>query len=234
MQKSRSFILLFSAIILICSAVKVSALSDAEKTFLSMYFSDEELRVVSATRSLKSVARVAENITVVTWDDIELMNAHTVADVLENVNGVQMRKIGGAGAFAYSYIQSSDFRHVAVFMDGIPLNLLADNVSDVAAIPVQIIEKIEIVRGPSSSVWGSSLGGIINILTKSGSEQKRSGGTLYSSVGEQSFHDVRAELYGKTEKIGYYFYVGRRGSDGYRGLPEQSGISFNDYNLSQN
>ena len=124
-----------------------------------MYFTEDELTVVSATRSLKSITRVAENISVVTKEDIELMNAHSVAEALQKVNGVQVKIVGGPGAFAYPYIQGSEFRHVAVFMDGVLVNMFSDNVADIAMLPVQHIEKIEIIKGPASSVWGSSSAG---------------------------------------------------------------------------
>ena len=75
-------------LILASTVHEAAAVSEAEKTFLSMYFTDEELVVVSATRSLKSITRVAENVEVVTKEDIELMNAHTLADVL---NGIAYR-----------------------------------------------------------------------------------------------------------------------------------------------
>lgn len=209
---------------------EAAAVSEAEKTFLSMYFTDEELVVVSATRSLKSITRIAENVEVVTKEDIELMNAHSVADALQGVVGVQLRIDGGPRAFAFTLIQSSQYQHVAVFMDGIPLNMFTENLADVAAIPVQHVEKIEVIKGPASSAWGSSLGGVVNIITKSGTAQK-SGGTLYGSFGEQTFFDVRADLYGKKDKTGYYFFAGRQQADGFRGLPIHSGMAFNDYYL---
>src|SRR5512144_2551794 len=87
-----------------------------EKSFLSMYFIDEELEVVSATRSLTSISRVAENITVVTASEIELMNAHTVADVLNTVTGVQVEFSGGPGLTGIAYIQGSETRHVVVII----------------------------------------------------------------------------------------------------------------------
>jgi len=203
-------------------------MSETEETFLSMYFSDAELAVVSATRSLKSITRVAENVEIVTKEDIELMNAHTVADALNRITGVQMRNDGGTGAFSYTYIQGSDSPQVAVFMDGVRVNLLNTDIADVGMIPAQLVEKMEVIKGPASSVWGSSLGGVVNIITKSGADQVRSGGTLSGSMGEQTFLDARAELYGKKEKTGYYFYAGRMQADGFRGTPPNNAIAFSN------
>ena len=227
----KSAIIPFLIFVLSPFSTPAFAISEEEKTFLRMYFKDDELEIVSATRSLKAITRIAENVEVVTKEDIELMNAHTVADVLNKVNGIQISSLGGPSAFAFAYIQGSSFRHVAVFMDGILINLFSDNVADIGMLPVQIVEKIEVIKGPASSVWGSSLGGVINIITKSGGNKEGSGGTLYGSYGEQTFHDIRAEVYGKKDRTGYYFYAGRTGADGFRGLPEHSGNGFNDYYL---
>src|SRR5574340_97457 len=88
------------------------AISEEEKAFLSMYFKDEELEVISATRSLKSISRVAENMTVITASDIELMNAHTLADVLRTVNGILLNTgITSPGGNANPQIQVSELRH---------------------------------------------------------------------------------------------------------------------------
>ncbi|HTZ18664.1 MAG TPA: TonB-dependent receptor plug domain-containing protein, partial [Dissulfurispiraceae bacterium] len=134
--------------------------SEEEKNFLLMYFKEEELQVVSSTRSIKSISRVAENMTVITAQDIERMNAHTLADVLNTVNGVQVQFSSTTpGSHASASIQGSDERHVTIFIDGVVQNNLSSNRADMGLIPVQNIEKIEIVKGPASSVWGSALGG---------------------------------------------------------------------------
>src|SRR5512135_1769588 len=96
---SKSSLVLFLIFILSCLSSPALAVSEEEKSFLTMYFSDEELAVVSATRSLKSIIRVAENIEVVTKDDIELMNAHTVAEALYFVTGLELVGFVGPGSF---------------------------------------------------------------------------------------------------------------------------------------
>jgi vitamin B12 transporter len=191
------------------------AQSDEEKKFLLMYFKEEELVVQAPTRSPKSITQTAENVTVVTAEDIKLMNAHTVADALNTVTGVQVLITGGPGSIALSSIQGSENRHVAVFMDGIPLNNLSNNVADLGSLPVQNIEKIEIIKGPASSAWGSALGGVINIITKSGAKEGLNG-LASASYGEKNSGDYRVETSGKQESLGYYVSAGRLQTDGFR------------------
>ncbi|MDA8424184.1 MAG: TonB-dependent receptor [Nitrospiraceae bacterium] len=232
MQKKNPLIALAESLRSVLSIVGIllafSSISHAQnnedKDFLLMYFKEEELVVESPTRAPKSTTQVAENVTVVTADDIKLMNAHTLADVLNTVTGVQVLLTGGPGSSAVAYIQGSDKRHVAVFMDGIPLNNLSDNLTEIGAIPVQNIEKIEIIKGPASSAWGSALGGVVNIITKSGSENS-SPGMVSASYGERSTSDLRLETSGKQDRLGYYITAGELQMDGFR---SHNGVSGNN------
>jgi vitamin B12 transporter len=209
---------------------------DEDKNFLLMYFKEEELVIQSPTRGPKPITQVAENITVVTSDDIKLMNAHTLADVLNTVTGVQVFLTGAPGSNAVAYIQGSGQRHVSVFMDGIPLNNLGDNVTEIGAIPVQNIEKIEIIKGPASSAWGSALGGVINIITKSGSDNALHG-VVSASGGERNTSDIRLETAGKAGRLGYYVTGGGLQTDGFRSRNDFTGHNLYtklSYDLTKN
>jgi len=196
---------------------KFMQMSEQERKFLLMYFDEDELFIVSTTRSLKSIDRVAENVEVVTAADIELMNAHTLADVLYTINGVQIQSGGSSpGNQSTALIQGSDPRHVAIFLDGVPLNNLSTFTAIVGTIPVQQISKVEIIKGPASSVWGSSLGGVINIITKSATNSEKTNGMLSASYGEKNTGDFRGEINGRKENFGFYVSAGRLQSDGFR------------------
>jgi vitamin B12 transporter len=192
------------------------AAGDEERGFLSLYFSDEELAVLSATRSLKAVSGVAENVVVVTAGDIRLANAHTVAEALYNVTGVEITDFKGPGSGGTVSIHGSGENRVTVLLDGVPLNS-AMNDFQLATLPVQMIGRIEVVKGPASSAWGSSFGGVINVITKSVAPGDRVDGTLSASVGGQDTSDVRAELSARKDRFGVYLFGGRLGSDGLTG-----------------
>src|SRR5512134_1864831 len=204
---------LIAVAVLFASCPSVLAQSAKEKSFLALYFTEEELEVVSATRSLTSISRVAENITVVTAAEIELMNAHTVADVLNTVTGVQVEFSGGPGLIGIAFIQGSEARHVTVIIDGVVLNNLSNDTANLGQVPVQNIQKIEIIKGPASSAWGSALGGVINIITKAGSAVNQ-GALLSGSYGKKNTGDFRVEGRGKQDKFCYYLTAGRIQSDG--------------------
>lgn len=201
--------------ILSSQAVALTA-EEEEMKVLRMYFNEDQL-VISPTRTLKRLSQVAENMEIVTAQDIERMNAHTVAEVLERVTGLFVSFYGhDFGSDATVHIQGSSNKHVLVLLDGIPWNSMTEGKSSFNNIPVMIIKRIEIIKGPASSAWGSSLGGVINIITKETEKDSLTGGVLSASYGERATYDLRAEFTGDTKPVRYYLYAGRQESDGLR------------------
>ena len=198
-----------------CHCPPLAAQSEEEMKVLSMFYREKDL-VVTPTRYPKPISRVAENITVVTAAEIEEMNAHTVAEVLSRVNGLFVNFNQDFGAASLILVQGSEQRHVLVLLDGIPWNSLSEGSAETNSIPVGIIDRIEIIKGPASSTWGSSLGGVINILTKAAGDSKRPRGSVSASYGESHTGDYRGEISGRAGVVGYYSYYGHQSSDGLR------------------
>ena len=195
-----------------------AAQSEEELEVLRMFFKDRDL-FTSVTRSPKPVSQIAENVTVVTAEEIENMNAHTVAEVLNRIPGLFINFHQGIGSFGSSsilQIQGAERRHVLVMVDGVPWNSLSGGGAETNTIPVGIIERIEIVKGPAAS-WGSSLGGVVHIITKSAGYVAGPTGAARASYGERNAQDYRAELTGREGKWGYYLFGGRQDSDGFEG-----------------
>lgn len=210
-------IFLLSFFLAITSLCQTSAAqSEEEMKILRMFYREKDL-VVSPTRHPKPISHVAENITVVTAREIEEMNAHTVAEVLNRVPGLFVnfgQGIESFGSTSLIQIQGSEQRHVLVLVDGVRWNFLASGAAETNSIPVGIIERIEIIKGPASSAWGSSLGGVINIITKPAGTAKRPTGSISASYGKKNTQDYRAEVSGAAGAVGYYVFAGRQKSDG--------------------
>jgi vitamin B12 transporter len=198
----------------LCSG-QVCAQPEKEKTTLEMFYDEDDV-VITPTRYPKSISRVAENVTIITAEQIQAINAHTVTDVLNTITGVQVVITGGPGSLSDVLIQGSAPNHVLVMIDGVSQNILSEAKADVGAMPVQNIERIEIVKGPASSAWGSSLGGVINIITKSPDDTRKLGGTVSASIGNRNTGDYRGEVSGKVGGLGYYLSGGGLVSDGLR------------------
>ena len=199
------------------------ALGPSTKDELLLFWEEKDLYVQSATRNAKSISQVAENISVVTAKEIEDMNTHTIYDVLNRVTGVFISPQGGDFASAAMvYIQSPTHRtnmdrHVLVLIDGVIWNTGESN-AQFNEIPVGIIERIEIIKGPASSAWGSSLGGVINIITKDTGSTKKPSGTISASYGQGNSQDYNADISGKAGELGYYLFTQRQRSDGIGGI----------------
>jgi len=201
------------------------AASGEDLQTLGLYYEANNL-VVSATRNPKPLSQTAENITVITAREIEMMGAHTLVDVLANVPGIQASDMGGPGLFNEFSIQGANINHILVLLDGVTLNLSGTPFVDISGIPLQIIERVEIVKGPGSSSWGSALGAVVNIVTKSPLEERSLGGTLSFSGGERNTRDSRAEATGTVAPFGYYLYAGNLTSHGFQ---TNSDVDQNDY-----
>jgi len=194
-----------------------AALAGSSNQDLLLFWEEKELYVQTATRTAKSISQVAENMVVVSAKDIADMNAHNVAEVLRRVPGLFVDlTTSDFGTTSSLHIQGSYDRHVTVLLDGIVWNFLGGGNAEVGSIPVQIIDRIEIIKGPASSAWGSALGGVINIITKHAGDSKQPKGMVSASYGKKNSRDYNAEVHGTGGPIGYYLYAGRQSSDGLR------------------
>ncbi|MBI5575115.1 MAG: TonB-dependent receptor [Deltaproteobacteria bacterium] len=191
------------------------------KEELLLFWEEKDLYVQSATRHPKPISRAAENIAVVTAKEIEEMNAHSVEEILNRVPGVyvdfQGQDFSPVGLIhIQGSIQSAEDRHVAVYLDGVPMNNLSGGTAVTTMIPVRIIDRIEIVKGPASSTWGSALGGVVNIITKDQGVTRTPKATVSASYGEKNSQDYNGELFGRPGSAGYYLFAGWQDSDGLR------------------
>lgn len=205
-----------SALSTLATPYTAHADTDSDRELLELYYDPQDLNVTTATRSPKPLSRSAESITVVTAEQIEAMNAHTLADVLNTVPGVQLDLRGAPGSGAAFALQGSLTNHILVMIDGIPVNDLLNNYPLVGQIPVQNIERVEIVKSPASSSWGSALGGVISVITKEPSKATLPSGSASFSGGENGTRDSRGELTGTVGNLGYYFSGANQRSNGFR------------------
>lgn len=131
-----------------------------------------QLVVVSATRIPTPQLDLASSVTVVTADDIAAQQLRTIADVLRNIPGLNVVQQGGPGSVTSVFMRGTNSNHTKVLIDGIdvsdPSNATA--AFDFGQLLTQDIERVEVLRGPQSGLYGSdAIGGVINVITASGS-----------------------------------------------------------------
>ena len=181
---------------------------------------------VAPARVPRPASKIAENVSVVTAEQIALLNAHTLADVLQTVPGIQMLKVQTPGSFTEFVINGVDHRHILVFIDGVPQNEFIAAFADVAMIPVQQIDRVEIIKGAASAAWGPALGGVVNVVTKSPDPERKAGGSASASYGERKTSDLRGEVTGTVDRFGYYLTGGNLHSDS---LTPGTRVNFNHF-----
>ena len=128
--------------------------------------------IVSATRLPTPEPEVASSVTVITAEEIGARQERSLADVLQAVPGLNVVRTGGPGGLTSVYMRGTNNNHVKVIVDGIDVSdpSSANASFDFSQLLTQDIERVEVLRGPQSGLYGSdAIGGVINIITRSGS-----------------------------------------------------------------
>ena len=131
-----------------------------------------ETLVVTATRIPTPELDVASSITVITADDIAARQVRTLPDLLKEVPGLNLVQTGGPGGQTSVFMRGTNSNHTKVLVDGIDLGDPSNpgGAFDLGTFLTQDIQTVEILRGPQSGLYGGdAIGGVINIITKSGS-----------------------------------------------------------------
>ena len=202
----------------------LAAWSDDYDLPLLTTLSPDGEELASAYRTPRPISRIAENVTVITSEQISALNVHTLNEVLQHVPGIQLDSLRTPGSWGGFHVNSLNFNHVRVILDGIVQNDLLTNFPDVGIIPARQIERIEIIKGSASAAWGPALGGVVNIITKSPDPERSAGGSAVATYGEKGTTEVNAELTGTLDRFGYYLGGGNFHSSG---LLPGNGINFN-------
>jgi outer membrane cobalamin receptor len=173
-------------------ALAAAAPAGAADTELEM-----ERIVVTATRTAVPILASPDHVTVIDREQIAAAGASTVADVLQQAAGVEIADSGTAGSVKSARIRGSGSAQVLVLVDGVRLNDSRQGGADLSLLPVENIERIEVLRGGTSALYGAdALGGVVNIITKSRAEKAL---TLTVSNGGYIPHDAVQVSEGATQ-----------------------------------
>ncbi|MEY2491189.1 MAG: vitamin transporter [Verrucomicrobiota bacterium] len=142
--------------------------------------SEAEEIVVSATRIDTPADEIASSVTVITDDEIARNQQRTLPDVLQTVPGLNVVQTGGPGGQTSVFTRGTNSNHTKVIIDGIDVNDPSGNGAfDFGQVLTWDLSRVEVLRGPQSSLYGSdALGGVINLETKKGNGPPTFTGTL--------------------------------------------------------
>lgn len=213
-QTSTSKIMLFSMILTAMSASIVYAAD----TNVANEPKVSHTITVTATRTMEDIIKTPSAVSVVTDKDIEARRVDTVTDALQMLPGVYKSQKANGGL----QIRGFDSTDILVLLNGVPMNNTFNNGVDWEAIPVHSIERIELVRGPSSSLYGGrGVAGVINIQTKQQPKQSVKDIHWHGQIGYGSHGTLNNEL-GFDAQVSNRITVGMSGeqrkTDGYPGF----------------
>lgn len=162
--------------------------------------------------------RIGTSASVVTRAEIEGRQLRTVADALRGLPGVSVSQSGGTGNLTVVRIRGAESNHTLVLIDGVQANSTIDGFFDFSSLDTDDIDRIELLRGPQSGLYGTSaLAGAINIVTSDGRGPLRASGRVEG--GSFGTRDIAARIGGGTDKAHASFSAHRRETDGFNIAP---------------
>ncbi len=244
MHKTKFLFALFA--VFIFSSITFTQNNIIQKTDTAGFYKLNDV-VITATRTKANTIELANSISVIDSTQISNSNANNVFDLLKNETGISFTRQGGTGTLSNIFLRGANSSHTLVLIDGVEVNLTNDpsGVYDFSALPIDNIDRIEVLRGPQSTLYGSdALAGVINIITKKGNGAPKF--SLLAEGGTYNTYKTQLGLTGSVQKLNYSVALSRTGSDGFSnasekyGNKEKDGYTFNNlssilgYNISEN
>lgn len=181
----------------------------------SAFANNSDTLSVTANRFQEPSSSILAPITVVEREQIDRWQSNSVIDVLRRMPGIDVGQNGGIGQQSSIFVRGTNSNHVLILVDGVRLNQAnVSGSSDISQIPLSLVQRIEYIRGPRSSVYGSdAIGGVINILT----ERKTEGGTLNATMGSHGYQEydgsIKQKVGDRTTLIAAGSYLYTKGYD---------------------
>ncbi len=170
--------------------------------------------IVTATRTPQPLSSVLADVSVIDRAMIERSGVTGVGDLLARLPGIEMSRSGGPGSATTVFIRGNEARHTAVYIDGVRVDSQATGGAIWEQIPLDQIERIEVLRGPAAAIYGSdAVAGVVQFFTKRGRGAARP--TAAVTVGSYRTRQVQAGISGAAQAIDYSLSASQGRSDGY-------------------
>jgi vitamin B12 transporter len=196
-------------ILFLITPLIISAQTDTLKTSLSEI-------IISANKTETPYYSIASSVDVITSEEIRKMQSISVVEILKRVPGISIIQQGGYGKLANVFSRGANPNHTLVLVDGIEMNDASspNNAFDFGGLGIYDIDRIEIVRGPQSTLYGSdAMAGVINIFTKN--ELQNSKVSLRGEGGSYGLYQTILSASGKISLFDYFISFFKMGTDGF-------------------
>jgi vitamin B12 transporter len=183
--------------------------------------------VVTATRTETRADELVSDVTVITRDTIEASTARTLPELLARSAGLQFSSSGGLGKTSSVFIRGAENRHTILLVDGVRLGSATTGNPTWDNIPVDMIERIEVLKGPASALYGSEgVGGVVQVFTRKGSAGFHPNASL--TVGSGRHRKLAAGASGGQGDLGYSVGVQSTREEGFSATNER--VPFGNFN----
>jgi len=183
--------------------------------------------VVTATRSPQRLSTLLADVTVIGPDEIARAGQSGLLDLLSRQPAVEVATNGGPASTSAVFLRGANNAQTLVLLDGVRIGSSTSGTTPYEAIPVDQIERIEILRGPASSLYGAdAIGGVIQIFTKRGEQ----GGARFNANAGYGSYDtskITAGVAGTTGPWTYALQLGGARSDGFNAIWNPANFSYN-------
>lgn len=183
--------------------------------------------VVTASRTTQQQFDVLAPVDVFDREDIELINPESLADLLSRVAGISTTTSGTAGNSTALFVRGGNSDHVLLLIDGVRIGSATLGQKNTGDIPLQMIERVEVIRGPRAALWGSdAIGGVIQIFTRKLDGEH---GTIGAEVGSDNYWGVHGAFGLGNENHRYTLAASASKTDGFDVLnPDPNGENDDD------
>ncbi len=172
--------------------------------------------VVTATRTEVPKNTLSAATTVFNRADIERLQAKSIPELLRGSAGVDVTQSGGYGQLSSIFMRGTNSTHVLVLIDGVKVGSVTAGITQFEFIPIEQIERVEIIRGSQSSLYGSeAIGGVIQIFTRKGTESQTPKVTLDSGGGSYYTQRTAGSISGKLNNSWYSASASHFDTDGF-------------------
>ncbi len=187
---------------------------------------------VTATRTPIPKKNVIADITLISEEEIKLAGSSSLPELLQRQPGIEISNNGGQGKVSTLFLRGASSTHSVILLDGIRIDSATTGLTAIENIPLSQIEKIEIVRGPASSLYGQdAIGGVIQIFTKKG----LNGFKPYFSYGYGKYNTSIAQggIRGGDDRTSYAINLSSLSSTGFSAFEPNANSLANIYNLDK-